>query len=547
MQGNEISVIISVVGNFRDSSSRIPNPEMMSGWTVLTHNPQPLPPPARGRYFTPVRTLLASALLALACGGLVGCGDRSSHPSGAGATPVIPGGPDPIVLRVSRGGGVLTAARYPALDSTIWRSQSRVPALSNVIAFGAEDGYLAAIDTSGAPIRIDLRVGSVTASREDTVVAVSSADGGAIYALTTHDELTRYTPSGGDWRFKPPLPAHALYAQGDGSLIVAGAKGDRAIVWRVRPPNQAVADSLSFDIGGDSKTLAPSIGRTAGSVGDRVFFGGNEEVVAVRSRDLTKALEVDLGDPVRAIAATPSGDRLFVALDDDKSVRIVDRFEEGVKGKISLPGPARALRMDPMGRVLLAQGSGDSVYVVSLGSDEVIGVLRTTWRGDLPLVMADASIAYERGDDVVLAHPTTLADMRTIEKGAKDFWYTLRWNGFRPRAAGLDQPVQFRTSAPRDSSDLPTRPDSVASPSRDSAAEQNGAFTVSFAAVLDEKQAKNVASRIRVDGQSPRITTTERAGKTLYRVVLGPYPTRAEADRVGKASGQSYWIFEGAP
>ncbi|MFN5583614.1 SPOR domain-containing protein, partial [Gemmatimonas sp.] len=72
-------------------------------------------------------------------------------------------------------------------------------------------------------------------------------------------------------------------------------------------------------------------------------------------------------------------------------------------------------------------------------------------------------------------------------------------------------------------------------------------FTVSFAAILDEKQARALATRIRVDGQSPRITTSERAGKTLYRVVLGPFPSRAEAERVGKASGQSYWIFEGAP
>jgi hypothetical protein len=33
----------------------------------------------------------------------------------------------------------------------------------------------------------------------------------------------------------------------------------------------------------------------------------------------------------------------------------------------------------------------------------------------------------------------------------------------------------------------------------------------------------------------------------VYRVVLGPYASRAEAERIGKSSGQSYWIFEGAP
>jgi cell division protein FtsN len=134
--------------------------------------------------------------------------------------------------------------------------------------------------------------------------------------------------------------------------------------------------------------------------------------------------------------------------------------------------------------------------------------------------------------------------------GARQFWYTLRWNGFRPRAAGLDQPVQFRTSAPRDSVDYADRAavrDSTRDSTRRDTATTTLSFTVSFAAVLDEKQARQVASRIRVDGETPRVTTSDRAGKTLYRVVLGPYPTRADADRVGKASGQSYWIFEGAP
>ncbi len=65
-------------------------------------------------------------------------------------------------------------------------------------------------------------------------------------------------------------------------------------------------------------------------------------MIAGRARDLGPALNVDVGDPVRAIAATPSGDRLFVALADEEVLRIVDRFEEGVTGRIRLPAPARA-------------------------------------------------------------------------------------------------------------------------------------------------------------------------------------------------------------
>jgi hypothetical protein len=495
-----------------------------------------------------VRTLLASALVLLACG----CADGSSRPIGADATPSIPGGPDPIVLRVARTGGVMTAARYPALDTTVWRSAARLPVLDRIVAFGPEDGYLAAVDTSGAPVRVDLRLGTVTTMRSDTVRAVSSSDGGSIFGLTTRGEIARFTPSGGDWRMTPMLPAQALYAQADGSLIVAGARNDRVVVWRVRPPQQSISDSLSFAIGEDEAAIAASLSRTAGGVGDRVFVGAGEAVLAVRTRDLGKALEVDMGDPVRAIAATPSGDRLFVALAGEEVLRIVDRFAEGITGKIKLPGEARALRMDPLGRVLLARGNGDSVFVVSLASDAVIGVVRTEWRGDLPLVLPDAAIAITRGDDVVFAHPRTLQEGQVVTGGAKSFWHTLRWNGFRPRAAGLDEPVQFRTSAPRDPADVvpdttrvPTESTTVRIDSAGTPAA--GQFTVSFAAILDETKARALASRIRVDGQTPRITASERSGTTLYRVVLGPYPTRAEAERVGRASGQSYWIFEGVP
>ncbi len=527
----------------------------------------PLPAWVVGGYLTPVRTLPTTALVLLACGFAGGCADSSSRPSGAGAPSVIPGGPDPVVLRVSRGGGTVSAYAYPALDSVLWRSSTRAPSLSRVIAFGAEDGYLAALDTGGAPVRIDLRLGAINSERKDTVAAVASADGSAVYALTRAGDLTRFTPSGGDWRFHPPLPASALFPQLDGSLIVAGVRGKRVIVWRVRPPGQTVADSLSFDVGGESAALARTIAATAGTVGDRIYFGANESVLVVRTRDMVKALEVDLGNPVTAIVSTPSGDRLFVALEAQKAIRVIDRFKEGMSGKIRLPSPPTDLRMDPLGRVLLARGERDTVFVVSLGSDKVQGVVRSAWRGDLPLVLPDGAIAVPRGENVVFANPLTLADGRTTVGGAADFWHSLRWNGFRPRAAGLDEPVRFRTSAPRDPSDL----DSIAVPDsgppspavgggvepapamRDPRSAVRGdtnasaMFTVSFAAVLDEKQARALASRIRVGGQVPRITTSERAGKTLYRVVLGPYGSRDEAERVGRASAQSYWIFRGAP
>ncbi|MCC6241270.1 MAG: SPOR domain-containing protein [Gemmatimonadaceae bacterium] len=540
-----------------------------------------------------MRTLFALALFALACG----CSDRSSRPSGAGATSSIPSGPDPVVLRVSRDGGSVTAHAYPAVDSVLWRSNSRAPALREIIGFGAEDGYLAAIDRRRSAVRVDLRVGAVTTSKDSLLSLLSSADGEAIYAVTAAGQLTRFTPSGGTWKFAPSLPMAALFAQIDGSLIVAGAVADRAVVWRVRPPGQDIVDTVTFTVGGDARANTGMISATAGSLADRVFFGAGTKVIAVRTRDMTKALELDLDDPITALAATPSGDRLFVALADDRSLRVVDRFEEKVSGKIKLPSPARALRMDALGRYVLAHAGGDTVYVVSLADDEVVGTMFSTWRADLPFVLADGAIALASGADVSFSMPGAESQARVVAGGAKDLWYGMRWNGFRPRAKGLDQPVEFRRSAPRDSSvggdsgrrvvppdsgrvsmlqpasnsrtsasasmpgtlDEPsapapraaiTKPATAAADSRSGTTVKGSTprqFTISFTAAKSERGARSVAASLRIPGHTPRVTSAERDGIIVYRVVLGPFPTRADAERIGQASGQSYWVFEGVP
>jgi len=469
----------------------------------------------------------------------------------------------------------VTAFGYPALDKALWKSGSRAPALQEIVAFGVEDGYLAGVDQRGSAVRIDLRLGAVSRSRDSLLHAVSSTDGSAIYALTASGEVTRFTASGGDsWTLRPPQPLSALFAQADGSLIGAVAEPDRVVLWRVRPPGKAIIDSLSIPIAGSVSASAATLLSTAGSVGDRVFFSVNESVIAVRTRDMQIALDLPVGAPVRALAATPSGDRLFVALTGDRSLRIVDRFQERVSGRITLPGAPLELRMDPLGRLLLARGGGDSVYVVSLANDEVIGTVRSEWRADLPLVFADGAIALAHDKDVVLADAASLRDRRTITNGATDFWLALRWNGFRPRAKGLDAPVEFRRSAPRDSS-APTEPGrdtvrdttAVATGSRaaiSTSMSQPGSlsdapmiagvvgsarsrFTISFAAVPTERAARTVALRLRINGTTPRVTSAERNGETLYRVVLGPFESRAETEQIGKASGQSYWIFEGVP
>ncbi|HMJ14948.1 MAG TPA: SPOR domain-containing protein, partial [Polyangiaceae bacterium] len=56
-----------------------------------------------------------------------------------------------------------------------------------------------------------------------------------------------------------------------------------------------------------------------------------------------------------------------------------------------------------------------------------------------------------------------------------------------------------------------------------------------------------LADSISVSGTRARVVPSQRAGTTIYRVVLGPYPNRAAAEQIGRDSKRSYWVFPGQP
>ena len=72
-------------------------------------------------------------------------------------------------------------------------------------------------------------------------------------------------------------------------------------------------------------------------------------------------------------------------------------------------------------------------------------------------------------------------------------------------------------------------------------------WSVQVAAVLSEDRAREIVRTIRVDGVTPRVVVSAVDGARVYRVVMGPFSSRAEADRIGRQSGRDYWVFEGVP
>lgn len=489
-------------------------------------------------------TLLALVLAIAACG----TGDRHETTSTrtGGSSTVVPRGPDELVLRIVRGGGTARVFAYPGLDSVVWSGRG-APAPARVLGFDEEAGTVAYEDTRGFPARIDFRQDGTGVISRAKLTDLASADGSSVYAIAGDGSVQRFSGSG-TWKWKPPLAARAIFPQPDGTLLVLAERKDGAVLWRLRPPETDIADSVEL----------PRVDRTLRTqVGDRLYLGADKDLIGVRTRTMQRAATVSFDAPIEQMAATPSGDRVFVVTKDGTSVEVVDRYQEKVTGTIELSRKAGELRMDPIGRFLLVHVQGaDSALVIALGNNALVGAVATAWRNDLPFVAPDGGIVLAQGKDVYLVDGQTLRPTTRVRDGAADFWYAFRWTGFRPRDASLDQPVYFPvtvdTSIALDSLSVAdsarvASPAAGAPDTRDSTARRAGGFTVSFAALLAADKARELADKIHVGNETARVVTVMRDGQPVYRVVLGPYATREEAERTGRDSHQSYWIYEGGP
>ncbi len=450
---------------------------------------------------------------------------------------------DPLVLRVARGGGTGRIYLYPRLDSAI-TTLSPLPSINRILAFDADAGSLAFVDARGIPVRVDMRLNESHPATRGRLTALTSADGSNIFGITGKGEVLRLDPSGVPWTYKTPSAPRALLAEPDGSVIIGYQKGDSTVILLLHPPDSTPVHTATL----------PLIGRAVRTlVGDRIYFTSEAGLVGVKSRDFSLLRPIAFGSRIRALAPTPSGDRLYVATVSEPAITIVDRYTGKIATHLALPSPPADLRVDPLGRYLLARHpTADSAWVIAIGNSRVLGSVATRWATDLPAVAPDGAIAVLGARDVSFVDGESLKTMRTVKNGAKDFWYFFIWDGFRPRAAGLDEPVSFggdsmAASSTASSTEPSASAESTKTPRDTAAVQPSKTFVVSFAAVLSEARARQLAAEITVNGTAPHVVAVASGNATVYRVALGPFATREEAERIGRSSGRQYWVYEGNP
>ena len=449
----------------------------------------------------PTTTLLVAASLLSACGGKTEV--ATDAPAAARGVPGV------SVLRLPRDGGVARLYRVAALDSAPWKPADPLPAMERPIGADPEQGLVFALDRKNNVVALDLDTRRVRTYLENIRYAALGPDG-ALYAVDTAGavtQLVRRTPI----RFRSKLqgkPAQ-LYGTMEGALV-ARLGGDRPAL-EYLGPDQA-----------PSSTPLPNGQAAATFLGDLVAVAADTAVVLYAPQRKTQPRVIPVAGDARAVLFSPSGHRLYVAR-AAAPLLVLDRVDGSQLQEIELPGPAKELRSDMYGRWLLVRPEqGDSLWVIDVGTGKLLGSAAARWSDDLPAVAPPNTLLIRKGADLagLDLSATGFTELGRIKGGAADFWLPLAWQP----ASETEIPFQS-DSALAEADTGPARPTVYLQVS----SSQNPVWATELSAKLSA-------------AGLPASVLKPRRSAEVYRVVLGPYATREQAEATGRKIGMPSFV-----
>jgi hypothetical protein len=452
-----------------------------------------------------LRAFSAAALLA----GVAACGREPDL--AAGNLPAVGRGPTTAtLLRVPKDGGTARLYRVPALEPSSWKAQDKLPALTELIGADPEQGLVYFLDRKRNVVGLDLETHRVRTYTEQVRNALVGPDG-SLFTIDTGNvvtQLVRRSPV----RFRSKLQGtpQELRATMSGSLIarLGGPKPHLEILG----PDQA---PTAMPLAGGAMT---------GSLwGDLIAVAADSAVIVYPVQGKDKPRSIATSGGAKAALFSPSGHRLYVALASG-DLLVLDRFSWDRLETISLPGPAVGLRGDIYGQWLLIRPAvGDSAWVFDVGRNRLAGAVRAEWDEDLPTVVSPNTLLARRGDSLV-----------ALDLGAKDF----PRRGATDASDDLFVPLAWH---PAQDEPVPAESDSA---SLAAAADSAGAAATVYLQVSSSQNpawADELSQRLRAAGLPASVLRPKRSDEP-HRVVLGPYPTREQAEEAGRRIGMPSFV-----
>ncbi len=395
--------------------------------------------------------------------------------------------------------------RLPGLTPIDWEPSGQGPLVSTVVGFAPDEEVLYGQTAAGQLIAWDLTTGRAR-TVDTSVVEATVGPGGVPYLIRQDGSIARVTRrSVQSWSNRvEPLPV-ALWGAARSRLVALAEveNGDRFLMGLAdgRPPviHRLPAGTLAISPWGDVAVVSTDSG-----------------LVVFEPADSTPPRFERVRPAPGPVAISAAAHHIYT-VDAENRLLAYDRFDLDRLRRIELPDMAEALRVDPLGKLLLVRAAdGETIWVVDLTRWEIAATLAGGWSDDLPAVAADGTILLRQGDDVVALAAETFAAVDRIEGGAKDLWQTARWDPKRPTLQLARDTVP--ETAPR-----------------------GGAFYVQVSSTRNAAWAEDFAQNLKRAGMDA-IVLTPRATDDLYRVVLGPYPTREAAELVSRRLGLPSWI-----
>lgn len=447
------------------------------------------------------------------------------------------------LLRLPSAGGQAMLLWPDSLTAVGWRSNGGLPPLERGLATDLEERMVYAVDERSRLIGIDL----VTQRWRPFLVSareLSATPDGVILGLDSTRRPLRFAGRA--------LTAYRAAVEG-GPVQLLRAPSSALVAYSRR-------SELAQVIGEDGELRrfqVPAGELTSTWYGDLFVVATDSGVVYVEPSGKPGPRFVAMKGGPTVAAFSPSGHRLYVARRRNDLV-MVDRFSGDELKTLALPGTMRAVRVDRTGRWLLGRPlEGDSIWVVDLVRWEVAATVQTGWAGDLPLVAGSKSLVVRDGKDLVAwdllrAIPGPVA---RLKGAASDVYLAIPW---LPKGA-TPEPENFQSIATAEES-VDSAPPAAAIPEQ-VAAEPAGPLPPPRAALGAETSEAGgqrlylqvSASQNQEFGRAlvEQLQTAGWAAQLLprkdpadpFRVVIGPYRTREEADADGKRLGRTYFIF----
>ena len=459
-----------------------------------------------------LRQAIATAGLSAA---LAGCGDEPDL-AAAGNLPAVGRGLEAAtVLRIPRGGGEVRLYRVPTLEPSAWKLTDKLPPLERILGADADQGFVFLLDTKRNVVALDLETRRIRPSLEQVRHATVGPDG-ALYAVDTANnvvQVMRRTPV----RFRSKLQGSPRELQATmGGMLVARLGGDQPrleVLGSDRPP-------ATFPVSAGPQELS--------FWGDLVAVAADSAVVLYEvegdsdgDRDL---VSIPVSGTAKAVMFSPSGHRIYVARVTE-GLLVLDRVSAQELMDIELPGPAIGLSGDRYGQwVLVRPATGDSAWVVDVGKARRVGTVQVEWDTDLPAIVSPSTLITRRGKDVValdLARDGFPLRGR-IEGAAGDGWLPLAWH-------------------PAQEENIPMAADSAAlAAAADSAARAPSVY-LQVSSSQNPTWAEELSQKLKAAGLPASVLRPARSDEA-YRVVLGPYATREQAEETGRGIGMPSFV-----